>query len=32
MEHFANIYIEDVEKWGVIGLLHDMDYIQMNIV
>lgn len=26
MEHFANIYNEDVEKWGVIGLLHDMDY------
>jgi putative nucleotidyltransferase with HDIG domain len=27
MEHFAKIMNEsDVEKWGVIGLLHDLDY------
>ena len=26
MRHFAVLYNEDVEKWGVIGLAHDLDY------
>jgi predicted hydrolase (HD superfamily) len=26
MRHFARIYNEDVEKWGIIGLIHDLDY------
>lgn len=26
MLHFAELFNEDVEKWGVIGLLHDLDY------
>ncbi len=26
MEHFANKYEEDPEKWRVIGLIHDLDY------
>jgi len=26
MEHFATLMSEDVEKWGVVGLLHDLDY------
>lgn len=26
MRHFASIYNEDIEKWGVIGLVHDLDY------
>ena len=26
IKHFARLLGEDVEKWGVIGLLHDIDY------
>lgn len=26
MRHFARLLNEDEEKWGVIGLLHDLDY------
>ncbi len=26
MEHFAKKYEEDLEKWRVIGLIHDLDY------
>lgn len=26
MRHFAEINNEDVEKWGIIGLIHDIDY------
>ena len=26
MRHFANVYAEDPELWGVVGLLHDLDY------
>lgn len=26
MRHFAGLYDEDTEKWGVIGLTHDLDY------
>lgn len=26
MRHFAIIYHEDPEKWGIIGLAHDLDY------
>jgi predicted hydrolase (HD superfamily) len=26
MRHFALIYGEDPEKWGIIGLIHDLDY------
>jgi len=26
MRHFAGLYKEDIEKWGIIGLLHDIDY------
>ncbi len=26
MRHFAEIFDEDIEKWGIIGLLHDLDY------
>jgi len=28
MRHFAEIHQEDPEKWGVIGLVHDLDYQQ----
>ncbi|MDI6604005.1 MAG: HDIG domain-containing protein [Thermoanaerobacteraceae bacterium] len=26
MRHFAELFNEDKEKWGIIGLLHDLDY------
>jgi putative nucleotidyltransferase with HDIG domain len=26
MKHFAKIYGEDDIKWGIVGLLHDLDY------
>jgi len=26
MRHFALLYGEDHEKWGIIGLVHDLDY------
>ncbi len=26
MRHFASVYSEDMAKWGVVGLLHDIDY------
>ena len=28
MRHFAKLYNEDAEKWGIIGLIHDLDYEQ----
>ncbi|NLM46172.1 MAG: HDIG domain-containing protein [Firmicutes bacterium] len=26
MRHFAELFQEDPEKWGIIGLIHDLDY------
>ncbi len=26
MRHFASLFHEDEEKWGIIGLVHDLDY------
>jgi predicted hydrolase (HD superfamily) len=26
LRHFAGIYAEDQNKWGIIGLVHDLDY------
>jgi predicted hydrolase (HD superfamily) len=26
MRHFAELFNDDVEKWGIIGLVHDLDY------
>jgi predicted hydrolase (HD superfamily) len=26
MRHFAGLFKEDKEKWGIIGLVHDLDY------
>lgn len=26
MRHFASLFHEDIEKWGIIGLVHDLDY------
>ena len=26
MRHFASLYGENIEKWGIIGLIHDLDY------
>jgi predicted hydrolase (HD superfamily) len=26
MRHFAELFNEDAEKWGIIGLIHDLDY------
>ncbi|MGL5693848.1 MAG: HDIG domain-containing metalloprotein [Peptostreptococcaceae bacterium] len=26
MKYFAKLYGEDEEKWGIVGLLHDLDY------
>jgi predicted hydrolase (HD superfamily) len=26
MRHFAELFNEDIEKWGIIGLVHDVDY------
>lgn len=28
MRHFATLFNEDIEKWGIIGLIHDLDYEQ----
>lgn len=26
MRHFAELFNEDAERWGIIGLIHDLDY------
>lgn len=26
MKHFAELFGEDKEKWGIVGLIHDLDY------
>ncbi len=26
MKHFAGLFDEDADKWGIIGLIHDLDY------
>lgn len=26
MRHFAGLFDEDIEKWGIIGLIHDLDF------
>ncbi|MEW6622756.1 MAG: hydrolase [Bacillota bacterium] len=26
MVHFAELFYEDKEKWGIVGLIHDLDY------
>lgn len=26
MRHFASLFNEDIEEWGIIGLLHDIDF------
>jgi predicted hydrolase (HD superfamily) len=28
MRHFASIYSGDADKWGIVGLIHDLDYEQ----
>lgn len=28
MRYFAELYAEDIEKWGIVGLLHDIDFEQ----
>lgn len=28
MRHFAGLFQEDPEKWGIVGLIHDLDYEQ----
>jgi predicted hydrolase (HD superfamily) len=27
MRHFASLYQEVIEKWVIIGLIHDLDFI-----
>jgi len=30
MRHFAAVFHDDIEKWGIIGLIHDLDYEQFS--